>query len=175
MSEQNKSGESITAGMSEREQVERTADRLRDELLLTLEELDRRRERAFDVKFQARQLLERNRETLIAVGGTALAVLAVGMGYSWWNERRRSRVVWERRGQALRRAWTHPDQVASASKQQPFALELGRKLVLIFGTALATALAKNAVETLVPSVPKQPARQGGKREGLHLLRQEAHA
>lgn len=175
MSEENKGGGAITAGMSEREQVERTADRLRDELLLTLEELDRRRERAFDVKFQARQVLERNRETLLALGGTAVALAVVGLGYSWWHERRQSRVVWERRGEALRRAWTHPDQVASASKQRPFALELGRKLVLIFGTALATALAKNAVETLVPSAPKQSSKQTGKRHGLTLMQQPAHA
>ena len=56
MSEQdNKGGGHITAGMGDREQVEKTADRLRDELMLTLEELDRRRERAMDVKYQVRQ------------------------------------------------------------------------------------------------------------------------
>lgn len=171
-----KRGSAITPGLSDREQVERTADRLRDELLLTLEELDRRRARAFDVKFQARQLLERNQDTLLKVGGTALAVLVVGTGLSWWSERRRSRVVWERRGRALARAWRHPDQVASASKQQPFFLEVGRKLVLIFGTALATALARNAVQTLVPATPAKPARQkNGKRLGLHLIQQQAEA
>ena len=175
MSDQNKGGGSITTGMSEREQVERTADRLRDELLLTLEELERRRERAFDVKFQARQLFERNRETLLVVGGSALAVLVVGAGFSWWNERRQARIVWERRGQALRRAWAHPDQVASASKKQPLALELGRKLVFIFGSALASALAKNAVATLVPSSEAQPGKQGNKRMGLQLMQQEARA
>ncbi|HEY0094668.1 MAG TPA: hypothetical protein VGB96_10100 [Archangium sp.] len=176
MSEQdNKSGGHITAGMGDREQVEKTADRLRDELLLTLEELDRRRERALDMKFQVRQLLERNRETLLAAGGVALALVVVGAGFSWWNERRQARIVWERRGRALRRAWEHPDQVASASKKQPIAIELGRKLVFIFGSALASALAKNAVATLVPSSDVPPTKQGNKRMGMHLMQQEARA
>ncbi len=176
MSDETKDTPAAAPNLSEREQVERTADRLREEFLLTLEELDRRRARAFDVKFQARQLLERNQDTLLKVGGTALAVLVVGTGLSWWSEHRRSRVVWERRGQALRRAWRHPDQVASASKKQPFLLEVGRKLVLIFGTALATALARNAVQTLVPAAPPKPARQkSGKRLGLHLIQQQAEA
>jgi hypothetical protein len=175
MSDQNKPSGSITSNMSDREQVERTADRLRDELLLTLEELDRRRERALDVKFQLRQLLERNRETLLAAGGVAVAMVVVGAGFSWWNERRQARIVWERRGRALRRAWEHPDQVASASKKQPLALELGRKLVFIFGSALASALAKNAVATLVPSSEPQPGKQGNKRMGLQLMQQEARA
>ncbi|OJH41362.1 hypothetical protein [Cystobacter ferrugineus] len=175
MSDQNKAQGSITTSMSEREQVERTADRLRDELLLTLEELDRRRERALDIKYQARQLLERNRQTLLAVGGVALAVIAVGAGFSWWNERRQARIVWERRGRALRRAWAHPDQVASSAKEQPLALELGRKLVFIFGSALASALAKNAVSTLVPSSETPSTKQGNKRMGLSLMQQEARA
>ncbi|WNG21316.1 hypothetical protein [Cystobacter fuscus] len=175
MSDQNKPSGSITSSMSDREQVERTADRLRDELLLTLEELDRRRERALDVKYQLRQLLARNRETLLAAGGVAVAMVVVGAGFSWWNERRQARIVWERRGRALRRAWEHPDQVASASRKQPLALELGRKLVFIFGSALASALAKNAVATLVPSSEAQPGKQGNKRLGLHLMQQEARA
>ncbi len=175
MSDQNKPSGSITSSMSDREQVERTADRLRDELLLTLEELERRRERAFDLKFQARQLFERNQETILAAGGVALALVVVGAGLSWWNERRQARIVWERRGRALRRAWEHPDQVASASKKQPIAVELGRKLVFIFGSALASALAKNAVATLVPSPDAPPTRQGNKRMGMHLMQQEARA
>ncbi|ATB29175.1 hypothetical protein [Melittangium boletus] len=169
-----KRGGAITSGLSEREQVERTADRLRDELLLTLQELDRRRERAFDMKFQVRQVLERNRELLLKIGAGALTAVAVGVGVSFFNGRRQERVVWERRRRAVWRAWNHPDQVASSSKQQPFAIELGRKLFFIFGTALASALARNAVQTLVPS-STQAAQKISKRPGVRFVQAEAHA
>ena len=177
MSDEEKKNDSISAHMSEREQVERTADRLRDELLLTIEELDRRRERALDLKYQARQLLERNRDLLLAVGGTTLGLALVGVGYSWWRSHRRRQVVWSRRGQALRRAWEHPDQVASSSEERPFALELGRRLFFIFGTALATALARNAVQTLVPPtpLPSQKGKDKPPRLALHLAQNPAHA
>ena len=174
MSDDTKRSGAITAGMSEREQVERTADRLRDELLLTLQELDRRRERAFDLKFQARQVLERNREVLLKLCAGALAAVVVGVGFSLFSGRHQRQAVWERRRRAVVRAWDNPDQVASASKQQPFAIELGRKLFFIFGTALATALAKNAVETLVPNA-SLAAKKASKRPGVRFVQAEAHA
>lgn len=175
MSEQdNKGGGHITAGMSDREQVEKTADRLRDELLLTLAELDRRRERAMDVKYQLRQLLEHNRALLFKAGSAVLGLTVVGLGYSWWRARHREELLWEHRRRALRRAWEHPDRVASSAEERPLAIELGRKLVLIFGTALATALAKNAVQSLVPPTSAHPAPEERKRLGP-LLQPPAHA
>jgi hypothetical protein len=174
MSDDNKGGGAITSGLSEREQVERTADRLRDELLLTIQELDRRRERAFDLKFQAGQVFERNRDLLLKVGAGVLSAVVLSVGVSLLNGRYQRKAVWERRRRAVVRAWEHPDQVASASKQQPFALELGRKLFFIFGTALATALAKNAVETLVPNAALA-AKKASKRSGARFVQAEAHA
>jgi hypothetical protein len=164
----------ITPGLSDREQVERTADRLRDELLLTLQELDRRRERALDMKFQFRQLLDRNRETLLKLGAGALTAVLMGVGWSVLNGRRRERVLWARRRRAAWRAWNHPDQVATGAPQRPFAIELGNKLFFIFGTALATALARNAVQTLVPS-PTSGGQKGARRPGIRFLQAEAHA
>ena len=41
--------------MTDREQTEKAADRIREEFLLTLQELDRRRDHAFDVRYQAAQ------------------------------------------------------------------------------------------------------------------------
>lgn len=161
MSEQeHKGGGAITAGMNDREQVEKTADRLRDELLLTLEELDRRRERALDVRYQARLALEKNRDLLLKAGGIALAVVAVGAGFAWWRARHHEERVWEERSRALRRVWEHPERVASHAKELPIGAELGRKLVLIFASTLASAMAKSAVQTLVPPRNAQPSTDG---------------
>lgn len=132
--------------MTEREQVERTADRIRDELMLTLEELDRRRHAAFDVRHQ----LEDHRELLIRAGLAAAGVAAVWTGFALYRARHRDRYLAKKRRDALRRAWKHPDRIASQAEVAPLPVELGRKLVLIFGTALATSLAKRSVETLVP-------------------------
>ena len=176
MSEQdNKGGGHITAGMGDREQVEKTADRLRDELLLTLEELDRRRERALDVKYQVRQAVEKNREVLIQAGGAALALVVVGLGVSWWRARHREELLWKHRAQAVRRAWEHPDRVASRAEERPVGMELGRKLVFIFVSTLASAMAKRAVQSLVPPSEQQQAPEGKKRLGLRFMQTPAHA
>ncbi|HZI07673.1 MAG TPA: hypothetical protein VEZ71_26890 [Archangium sp.] len=176
MSEQdNKGGGHITAGMGDREQVEKTADRLRDELLLTLEELDRRRERAMDVKYQVRQAVEKNRDVLIQAGGAALALVVVGLGVSWWRARHREELLWKHRAQAVRRAWEHPDRVASRAEERPVGIQLGRKLVLIFVSTLASAMAKRAVQSLVPPSEQQQGPEGKKRLGLRFMQTPAHA
>ena len=175
MSEQdNKSGGHITASMSDREKVEKTADRLRDELLLTLEELERRRERALDVKYQLRQALEENRELLIKVGGAALGLLVVGMGWSAWRARHREEILWKHRREALRRAWEHPDRLASQAEERPVGIELGRKLVLIFATTLASAMAKSAVRALVPA-SGESQKQGLLHKAMRGTQAPAHA
>lgn len=176
MSEQeHKGGGLITAGMSEREQVEKTADRLRDELLLTIEELERRRERALDVRYQLRHAIERNRELLLRVGGVTLGLLVVGLGYSAWRSRHREELMWKHRRQALKRAWEHPDRVASHAEERPVGLELGRKLVLIFATSLASALAKSAARSLVPESSEQPRKEGLLRKALRGTQAPARA
>ncbi len=176
MSEQEyKGGGPITASMSDREKVEKTADRLRDELLLTLEELDRRRERAFDVRYQFRHAVEQNRDLLVKAGGVALGLLVVGMGYSWWRRRHRDELMWKHRRKALRRAWEHPDRLASRAEERPIGFELGRKLVLIFATTLASAMAKSAVKSLVPPSETGQAHEGKKRLGLRITQTPAQA
>jgi len=91
------------------DQAEKTADRLRDEFLVTLRELDRRRHRAMDV----RTLMHDNRRVLLAAGAglTALVVVIVAASVALSNSRR-SRMG-ERRMRAARRAWENPDRIAS--------------------------------------------------------------
>ena len=136
----------ITRGMSDRKQVEQTADRIRDELLLTLEELERRRERVLSVRYQA----EQHRDLLIGVGAVAAVVVGMGVGYAVYRSRHHDEQLRRQRRNALKRAWEHPESVAYAAKQRPLGVELGRKLVLIFATSLATRIAQNSVRTLVP-------------------------
>jgi hypothetical protein len=144
----------ITKGLDDREQVERTADRIRDELLLTLEELDRRRHRALDVRYQA----SRHRDLLIGAAITAAVLTGVGLGVAMWRARHRERILARHRLKALKRAWKHPNRVASSADERPLPVELGRKLVIIFGSTLATAIAKNAVQGLVPQQRAEPVK-----------------
>jgi hypothetical protein len=136
----------ITKGLSDREQVEHTADRIRSELLLTLEELERRRHRAMDVRFQATQ----HRDLIIGVAITAAVLTGVGVGVAIWRTRHREQILTRHRVKAVKRAWQHPDRLASSADERPLPIELGRKLVLIFASTLASAVAKNAVRGLVP-------------------------
>ncbi|QSQ22246.1 hypothetical protein JY651_45170 [Pyxidicoccus parkwayensis] len=149
-------GHSITRDMDDRKQVEQTADRIRDELLLTLGELDRRRERALNVRYQA----EQHRDLLIGVGAVAMVAVGLGVGYAIYRSRHQEVKLRRQRREALRRAWEHPDSVAYAAKQRPLGTELGRKLVLIFVTSLATRIAQNSARTLVPA-GQRPNPAGG--------------
>jgi hypothetical protein len=137
----------ISRGMDDRKQVEQTADRIRDELLLTLEELDRRRERAMSVRYQAGQ----HKDLLIGLGAVAMVAVGLSVGYAIYRARHRDEQLRRQRRIALKRAWEHPESVAYAAKQRPLGVELGRKLVLIFATSLATRIAQNSARTLVPA------------------------
>ncbi|RYZ34334.1 MAG: hypothetical protein EOO71_39315 [Myxococcaceae bacterium] len=137
----------ITRRMGDREQVEQTADRIRDELLLTLEELDRRRHRATDVRYH----LNQNRDLLVTVGAAALVVVGAGVGLALYRARHRDDRVRRLRRKALSRAWDHPERVATSVEDKPLGAELGRKLVMIFATTLATAVARNSMQSLVPT------------------------
>jgi hypothetical protein len=132
--------------MTDREQTEKAADRIREEFLLTLQELDRRRDHAFDVKYQVSQ----HRDAVV-IAGSALALLTLtGVGVALYRRRHRQERLFKKRLEGMKRAWSHPERLASSREEKPLAIEMGSKLVVIFGTALATSLAKRSVSSLVP-------------------------
>jgi hypothetical protein len=90
----------------------------------------------------------------------AAVAVGLGVGYAIYRSSHQQEKLRRQRREALRRAWEHPDSVAYAAKQRPLGVELGRKLVLIFATSLATRIAQNAVRTLVPGGQK-PNSAGG--------------
>jgi len=145
------SEEHITKGLGDRAQVERTADRIRDELMMTLEELDRRRHRTLDVGYQA----SRHRDLIVGAAITAAVLTGVGVGIAMWRARHREEILARHRLKAIKRAWEHPDRLASSAEERPIGVQVGRKLVMIFVTALATNIARNSVQTLVPQ--RRPA------------------
>jgi hypothetical protein len=130
---------------SERERVQQHADRIREELMLTLEELEKRRERAFDWRYQA----QLHRDDLVKAGLAVVGMAAAVTGLLIWRARHRRHLVARRRWEGLKRAWEHPERLATGAQDRPFTVEMGEKLVTIFGGALATALARRSVQTLM--------------------------
>lgn len=130
-----------------REKVEDAANRIRKELMVTLAELDRRRDQALDPRYQVGQHMK----GILAAAGAA----AVGTGaLIGWGIYRRSthdeRVRRERR-LAFKRAWQHPERLATRAKERPAPQELLRKLGMVFALAFGTQIAKRAALKLIPS------------------------
>lgn len=128
-------------------QTEEAADRIRGELVSTLRELDRRRQRVFDVRSQLKE-----HWPLLAAG--TLGVLALGAGValtvSSISRRRAGKRIGRERLQGLLRAWQHPDRLAhTRPAKQPFALELAKKVVLTVAGVAAGKLAQQASRTLL--------------------------
>ena len=137
--------------MTAMDQTEKAADRIRSELLLTLEEIDRRRQRATDLRALARDHVP----GLVALGA-ALGVLAAAMAVVV-RVRAHSRrtIAFRDRARALMRAWEHPNRVASNARYRPVAAELVRKALMAAATVAiqrAVAEAGRRVATPAPSL-----------------------
>jgi hypothetical protein len=133
--------------MSEqREQIERTADRIRDELLVTLRELDHRRHEATDLKLQVR----RHAPLLVGVA-FVLSALAAGTAVLVAWRVRNSPVKARKRIAGLRRAWRYPERIATRAEQRPFGVELARRLGMAAAVALGSQLVRRGAERLLPA------------------------
>jgi len=126
-----------------REQAERTADRVRAELLSTLQELDRRRHRALDLRYQ----IEKHFSLVVAIAAGAGLVAAGALLLAVMRARlRRENLIGERiRG--FIRAWDNPERIANSD---PVA---ARRMAIALAVTLATQLAKRGAQRLLPSSP----------------------
>lgn len=145
----------ILPGMNEREQVEQTADRLRDQLLLTLQELERRREQVRSWGPQVRRLVVEHRQSLLVAAAGSLVLAGVGVALGRLRSRYRQRHIWERRRKALSFFWQKPEQVMQA--EAPFLVQVGQRFVLSFASAAVSVLARRLVESINTGPQERPA------------------
>jgi hypothetical protein len=131
----------------EHQQIQKTADRLRDEFLVTLRELDRRAHRALDV----RGLIRENRRVLVAAGAGLAAVVVVIIGTSVALSRSRESRLGVRRVQSLVRAWENPDRIATRAKDLPRPLGLFLGLLKVAAVAAGAQLVRRAVKQALPA------------------------
>lgn len=126
-------------------QIEAAADRYRAELLATLEELDRRRAQATNLKAQVRA---HQTGFLIAAGASALFVGGL-VGANVLRRRYHNARLRRARLRGFVRAWEHPERVASQAGYRPLPMELLRKFALVFGTVLVTTYAKRSAQLVI--------------------------
>jgi hypothetical protein len=123
-----------------RDELAREANQARSKLLRTVEQLDRRRHDALDLRLQ----LRRHVRQLMAVGGllllaTAGAVaLVVHRVTSFTQRRRRDRWV------LAKSMWRHPDRAMRGERGSFFA-ELARSLLLTMASAAVSVPARRVV------------------------------
>ena len=128
-------------------QVARTADRLRDEFLVTLRELDRRAHRAMDV----RGLLRENRRVLVAAGAGLAAVVVVIIATSAAISRSFASRPAERRLDGLRRARKNPERSAQRRAELPRSMRLLAALLALAAVAAGTPLVRRTVRRSLPA------------------------
>lgn len=129
------------------EQTGKAADRIRGELMSTLQELDRRRHLAFDLRYQTTR--HRTAIALVAVG--ALAIAGAGLTAALIRARQRRKSLLSERIRGLVRAWENPDRIASDGQDRRLAPQVARKLVVALAAALATQLGKRSMRRILPA------------------------
>jgi hypothetical protein len=131
----------------ERERADHEADGAREDLVATLEELDRRRAAAFDLRTQ----FVRHRGAVLAAAGGTVAVVGGAVALTTLRQRSAKRRRVRNRWRGLRRAWEHPERMASRAADAPPLASLARKVALAFAAALGTQLSRRAAAALLPS------------------------
>jgi hypothetical protein len=136
--------------MERREQIERAANRLRDEWMLTLRELDRRRVETLSVE-GVKAALQRHPRAVLAVAGGAVVLVGGGVSWALVRKHRRERHPAQRRMRALSRAWQHPERLATRAPDQPGGQLVVRKVLIASLTTLGVQLATRLMRQAVPA------------------------
>jgi hypothetical protein len=126
-------------------QIEAAADRIRDDLLVTLRELDRRRARATDVRLQ----LHQHADLVVGVAAGAAVLVGAVVTAAVLRRRNQRRHFLQRRVGAFRRAWEHPERIATRAEEYPAPLHVARKVGLAILVAFGTRLAQQAAQQVV--------------------------
>jgi hypothetical protein len=129
------------------DRVEKTADRIRAELLTTLHELDRRRHLALNLRYQ----ISKRRPLLIAVSASVMLAIGLGVTIGVVRSRARKNHLLQERILGVLRAWEHPQRIANSSVDRPLSAAAGRKLAIALASALAAQLAKRSAARLLPA------------------------
>ena len=132
------------------EQTEKAADRIRGELMSTLQELDRRRHLAFDLRYQTTR--HRTAIALVAVG--ALAIAGAGLTAALIRARQRRKSLLSERIRGLVRARENPDRIARDGNDQRLAPQVARKFAVALAAALATQLGKRSMRRILPATTR---------------------
>jgi len=130
-----------------REQADRAADRIRSELLATLHEFDRRRHRAFDLKYQA----EKHFTLVMAVAGCAVVAAGIGLALAVARARSRRESSFGARLRELTRAGKAPEPLAYSGALPVVSAAAARKLATVVAVTFAAQLARWSAQRLLPS------------------------
>jgi hypothetical protein len=130
-----------------RDELAREANQVRTKLLRTVEQLDRRRHEALDLRVQ----LQRHVRQLTVVGGaillgTCAAMVLVFQRVSTATERRR-----RNRWRLAKRVWWHPERALRADRRTSFLGALLRPLLLALANALVILPARRWVMRMLPA------------------------
>ncbi len=125
------------------DQAGQTADRLREELLRTLGELERRGQQAMDWRVQ----LRRHGTQFVAAAAILSLGMGVNVGLAYWSRQRHARHLTEQRRRALARTWRHPERLAQPRSRLPS--RIARAVVVYAATRVATMILGRAVRRIV--------------------------
>jgi hypothetical protein len=137
-----------------RDELAREANQVRTKLLRTVEQLDRRRHDALELRVQVQRHM---RQLAVAGGailvGTCAAMVLLVHRISTATERRR-----RNRWRLVKGAWQHPERALRAERRTSYLGALLRPLLLVLANALVMFPLRRYVARLLP-----PATSGADR------------
>jgi hypothetical protein len=142
-----------------RDELAREANQVRTKLLRTVEQLDRRRHEALDLRVQ----VQRHMRQLALFGGvillgTCAAMVLVASRISSAVERRR-----RNRWRLARGVWTHPERVLRAERRTSILGAILRPLLLGLANLVLVLPARRVVSRLLLRAPAPAAQRPAER------------